>query len=112
MKTLNGTVAALVVLCKSTQPIKPQAVDRIVDPCLIKVGKLTKEVRGELAEAPHKFITVFCFRVDNQRTAPMLATSRRPARDAPHRQAQERQAKCRADGFMQVLTMPRWRQAA
>jgi hypothetical protein len=58
-------------------------------------------------DAPHKFNTV-------HRRALMLATSCRPARETvrPHRQAQERQAKCRADGFMQVLTMPRWRQAA
>jgi hypothetical protein len=51
MKTLNGTVAALIVLSKSTRPITPQAVDRIVDPYLIELGKLTNEVRGELAEA-------------------------------------------------------------
>jgi hypothetical protein len=51
MKTLNGTVAALIVLSKSTRPITPQVVDRIVDPYLIKLGKLTNEVRGELAEA-------------------------------------------------------------
>jgi hypothetical protein len=51
MKTLNGTVAALVVLTKSTRPITPQAVDSIIDPYLIKLGKLTNEVRGELAEA-------------------------------------------------------------
>jgi hypothetical protein len=50
MKTLNGTVAALIVLSKSTRAIAPQAVDRIVDPYLIKLGKLTNEVRGELAE--------------------------------------------------------------
>jgi hypothetical protein len=51
MNTLNGTVAALIVLSKSTRPTTPQAVDRIVDPYLIKLGKLTNEVRGELAEA-------------------------------------------------------------
>lgn len=51
MKTLNGTVAALVVLSKSTRLITPQAVDCIVDPYLINLGKLTPEVRGELAEA-------------------------------------------------------------
>jgi hypothetical protein len=51
MKRLNGTVAALVVLFRSTRPITPQAVDRIVDPYLINLGKLTPEVRGELAEA-------------------------------------------------------------
>jgi hypothetical protein len=46
MKTLNGTKAALIVLSKSTRPITPQAVDRIVDPYLIKLGKLTNKVRG------------------------------------------------------------------
>ncbi len=51
MKTLNGTMAALIVLSRSTRPITLQAVDRIVDPYLIKLGKLTNEVRGELAEA-------------------------------------------------------------
>jgi hypothetical protein len=54
MKRLNGTVAALVVLSRSTRPITPQAVDRIVDPYLINLGKLTPEVRGELAEAFHQ----------------------------------------------------------
>ena len=51
MKTLNGTVVALFVLSKSTRPIAPQAVDRIVNPYLIKLGKLTNEVSGELADA-------------------------------------------------------------
>jgi len=51
MKTLNQTVAALVVLSKSTRPVTPQAVDLIVNPYLINLAKLTNEVRGELAEA-------------------------------------------------------------
>ena len=80
MKTLNGTVGALVVLSKSPRPITPQAIDRVVDPYLINVGKLTNEVRGELGEAfikkappsersKNKFTTVFCFRIYNQCTA-------------------------------------------
>jgi rubrerythrin len=54
---MDGSVSTLAPIfatafaTQSTSPVTPQAVDRIVDPYLINLAKLTNEVRGELAEA-------------------------------------------------------------